>query len=283
MFTIGTFAQFAGVSIRTLRFYDEKGLIRPARIDPASGYRYYEASQLVVVNTVLVLKDLGLTLTEIAAFLESPQPPEQLTATLRRRLTEAEQAHAQEAQRLAHVNARIAFVERTMHMNTSQQDPSHVTSGLTGAVVVKSLPPVRLACADEPAEGFDADFGPIFGRLYPVVYGALATAGVTAAGPSIALYDARDDGGINVVAAVPIGPDAHLTSASVAVRELPAVARAATLIHRGPMSTISDSYATLMTWISAANEHAVGYSREFYLNMNGDPAGWITELQFVLT
>ena len=46
MFSIGEFARLGTVSVRTLRHYDEIGLLRPAKVDPHSGYRYYSASQL---------------------------------------------------------------------------------------------------------------------------------------------------------------------------------------------------------------------------------------------
>jgi DNA-binding transcriptional MerR regulator len=46
MFTIGEFARHGRVSVRMLRHYDSTGLLRPARVDPASGYRFYAAGQL---------------------------------------------------------------------------------------------------------------------------------------------------------------------------------------------------------------------------------------------
>ncbi|MFI6794664.1 MerR family DNA-binding transcriptional regulator [Streptosporangium canum] len=46
MFSIGDFAQLGLVSVRMLRHYDALGLLQPARVDPASGYRFYQASQL---------------------------------------------------------------------------------------------------------------------------------------------------------------------------------------------------------------------------------------------
>jgi MerR family regulatory protein len=42
MFSIGEFARLGAVSVRTLRLYDEMGLLRPARVDPATGYRAYK-------------------------------------------------------------------------------------------------------------------------------------------------------------------------------------------------------------------------------------------------
>jgi hypothetical protein len=46
MFSIGEFARLGGVSVRTLRHYDEIGLLRPATVDPDTGYRGYAAGQL---------------------------------------------------------------------------------------------------------------------------------------------------------------------------------------------------------------------------------------------
>src|SRR6516165_354274 len=50
MFTIGDFARHGQVSVRMLRHYDTTELLRPARVDPASGYRFYEAAQLARLN-----------------------------------------------------------------------------------------------------------------------------------------------------------------------------------------------------------------------------------------
>ena len=70
MFTIGDFARHGQVSVRMLRHYDTTGLLRPARVDPASGYRFYEAAQLARLNRIVALKDLGFTLEQVAAMLD---------------------------------------------------------------------------------------------------------------------------------------------------------------------------------------------------------------------
>jgi DNA-binding transcriptional MerR regulator len=63
MFKIGDFSRIARVSCRLLRYYDELGLLRPTLVDRDSGYRYYSASQLQQLNRILVLKELGLSLS----------------------------------------------------------------------------------------------------------------------------------------------------------------------------------------------------------------------------
>src|SRR5579863_10034642 len=58
MFSIGEFARLGTVSVRTLRHYDEIGLLPPAKVDPAIGYRGYSAEQLRLLNRIVALKEL---------------------------------------------------------------------------------------------------------------------------------------------------------------------------------------------------------------------------------
>jgi DNA-binding transcriptional MerR regulator len=55
MFAIGEFARHGRVSVRMLRHYDAIGLLEPVRVDPATGYRFYDASQLSRLNRIVVL------------------------------------------------------------------------------------------------------------------------------------------------------------------------------------------------------------------------------------
>ena len=63
MFSIGEFARMGTVSVRTLRHYDDIGLLHPAHVDPETGYRSYTADQLGQLNRIIALKDLGFSLT----------------------------------------------------------------------------------------------------------------------------------------------------------------------------------------------------------------------------
>jgi DNA-binding transcriptional MerR regulator len=76
MLTIGDFARLGGVSVRMLRHYDATGLLEPARVDPASGYRYYAVDQLNRLNRLLALKDLGFTLDRVRTVLDDEVPPD---------------------------------------------------------------------------------------------------------------------------------------------------------------------------------------------------------------
>ncbi|MGA7070063.1 MerR family transcriptional regulator [Bradyrhizobium sp.] len=70
MFRIGEFAQIAQVSTRQLRFYDQLGLLQPVRADAQTGYRYYSIRQLPRLNSILALKELGLSLEQIGPLLK---------------------------------------------------------------------------------------------------------------------------------------------------------------------------------------------------------------------
>src|SRR5687768_11710808 len=62
---IGEFSKASGVSIKTLRYYDEIGLFRPAEKDPLTRYRAYSADQLSELAAILAMRELGLHLDEI--------------------------------------------------------------------------------------------------------------------------------------------------------------------------------------------------------------------------
>src|SRR5260370_18750347 len=78
MLKIGDFSKVSLVSVKALRYYDELGLLKPARVDALTGYRYYSASQLPRLNRILVLKDLGLSLQQIAHLLDQELTPDQI-------------------------------------------------------------------------------------------------------------------------------------------------------------------------------------------------------------
>jgi DNA-binding transcriptional MerR regulator len=64
-YRIGEFSEVSGVSAKTLRFYDEIGLLRPAGVDARTGYRRYRSQQLEELASILELKSLGLSLGDV--------------------------------------------------------------------------------------------------------------------------------------------------------------------------------------------------------------------------
>jgi DNA-binding transcriptional MerR regulator len=96
MFRIGEFAQIAQVSGRQLRFYDQLGLLRSAHTDPQTGYRYYSMRQLPRLNSILALKELGLSLEQIGPLLENEISPAELRAMLTMKRAQVEQSLREE-------------------------------------------------------------------------------------------------------------------------------------------------------------------------------------------
>ena len=69
---INEFAEFTGVSVRTLHYYDEIGLLRPADVDRFTGYRYYDEASLLRMQEILFYRELDFSLKSIGEILNSP-------------------------------------------------------------------------------------------------------------------------------------------------------------------------------------------------------------------
>ena len=65
LYKIGMFAQMNHVTIKTLHFYEEQGLLAPAYVDEENGYRYYTMSQMAVLHQITALKQAGFTIEDI--------------------------------------------------------------------------------------------------------------------------------------------------------------------------------------------------------------------------
>ena len=83
-YRIGQFAGLTGLSVKTLRYYGELGILRPTSVDPNTRYRCYSASQIRDANRIVALRDAGLTLAEIAA--QDGAGLEQARARIQRRI-----------------------------------------------------------------------------------------------------------------------------------------------------------------------------------------------------
>jgi DNA-binding transcriptional MerR regulator len=71
MYTIKEMADLAGLTTRTLRYYDQVGLLKPARIGE-NGYRYYDRENLLTLQQILFFKELDVPLKEIRSLLSRP-------------------------------------------------------------------------------------------------------------------------------------------------------------------------------------------------------------------
>ncbi|MFJ1768576.1 MerR family transcriptional regulator [Amycolatopsis sp. NPDC088138] len=265
MFSIGDFARHGRVSVRMLRHYDALGLLRPARVDPATGYRSYTAGQLARLNRIVALKDLGFTLEQVATLLAEEVPVERVRGMLDLRRAELAAAVAETAAKLAQVEARLRTIE------DEGRAPAY-------DVVVKELPAMRVVELTGVAAGFAPEaIGPVVRPLCAELGRRLPAADVTPAGRLTCYYEQCAEDEVVVHAAIPasIGPG-DLNGLSVA--DLPAT-RAATLVHRGAIDGVLPSWQAVVRWIEEHGHRSAGAQRELYLDCPADPAGWVTELQ----
>ena len=83
---IKEFAELTGVSVRTLHYYDEIGLLKPSEVDAQNGYRFYDEKSLERMQEILFYRELDFSLKTIAQILSSPDYDKQQALTRQRKL-----------------------------------------------------------------------------------------------------------------------------------------------------------------------------------------------------
>jgi effector-binding domain-containing protein len=268
MIKIGDFSQLSQVPVKTLRYYDEIDLLKPARIDPFTGYRYYALDQLPRLYRILALKDLGLSLEQVSQLLTDHLSPEGIRGMFMLKRAELQQHIEQEQERLARVEARIRQIELEGNM-----------SGIDA--VIKHTETQRVLSIREVVPD-----GSGISRLFNEVFGAIMRAGVRIVAPPLTLYHSHD-AGFDTEIAIPVDQaitaDVPLDGArKLSIQTLPAGTVASTF-HHGAYETIGDTYAALSRWVMEHGYDFVGPVREIYLTSPGEtpnPADYLTEIQF---
>lgn len=264
MFKIGEFSKLSQVTVKTLRYYDNIGLLKPAKVDRFTSYRYYSASQLPRLNRILALKGLGLSLDQIALLLEEDLSPDQIRGILRLKQVEIQEELEEEQARLARVERRLRLIEREEAMPAQE-------------VALKKMPAQSVASVRDnvPIQGI--------GQLFGEVFGHLGQHKVSPAGPPIGVYYDEEfhEEETDVEIAVPVAGSVP-ESDRVKERQLPAVEEMACLVHQGGYETIGGTYGQLMKWIEANGYRLAGPTREVYLQgpeSGDDTSTYVTEIQ----
>jgi DNA-binding transcriptional MerR regulator len=272
MFRIGEFAQIAQVSGRQLRFYDQLGLLRPAHIDRQTGYRYYTIRQLPRLNSILALKELGLSLEQIAPLLEKDMSPAELRSMLVLKRAQLERSLQEEEARLRHIESRIAQIDR-----------EGKAEGFD--VIVKSVPATPTLTINHACESMDEVV-----RMVRTV----AEEGARQIKPALRdklIVIARNDVDSEKLdldigfaltrpsnASVRIAGDLVLRAG-----ELPAVDTMATIVRPGTNAESHTSFSTVGRWIEANSYEISGPCREIFLEPITGPPGFegaLVEIQF---
>ena len=269
MFRIGEFSLIAQVSGRLLRYYDEIGLLSPEYTDPQTGYRYYSATQLPHLNRILVLKELGLGLDQIARLLSQGASSEEIRGMLLLRKAEITQAMQDEMAQLQLVEARLdqldAFGQAPVLDVVVKAIPSQrylalrevfpdVASVRRLVVQMTALVPHTM-----PSSSLGQIAFVIHSRMFDpdaldFEVGYLLTGSPGNAG------NAGNAG--RTPATVRLSEERVLT-----VRDLPAVETMATLAHAGSINDIHRSYGLLGTWVEQQRWRIVGQGRQVMLQL----------------
>lgn len=226
MLKIGDFSSLSQVPIKTLRYYDERGLLSPAHVDPQTGYRYYSASQLSRLHRILALKDLGFSLEQIAASVADNVSAERMRGMLLLRQSEQQARVEEEHDRLSRIQSHIRLIEQEESM--SQE------------VILKEVPKQWIASVRETIANY-----PSVGTLYPKVFNTLGP-GMAQMTMCVALWHDPEhkesnvdaEAGVYLQSPVPVGE-------GLRVYELLGCT-AASLIHNGSYERLSEAYDALL-------------------------------------
>jgi DNA-binding transcriptional MerR regulator len=267
MFKIGDFSKMSRVSVKTLRYYDEIGLLNPVRVDELSGYRYYSADQLPRLNRIVGLKNLGLSLDEIGRILTDNPSTEKTIELLRMKQQETLSRLREERDRLKRVEEWLRTVEKEGAI------PAYdVITKRVEAQKVASLRKIIPAYGD-------------VSQLYEELFAYLGRKRVKLSGPPMVILHDMEfrEKDADVEAAIPVAGNIQGHD-QIQMQELPAVEQMACVVHKGPYENIGQAYRALMTWIEINGYHINGADREIFLKspgqiIKGNPRDYVTEVQ----
>ena len=259
LYKIGLFAAMNHVTVKTLRFYEEQGLLMPARIDPESGYLYYALSQIAVIHQITALKMAGFTLEEIARIRAGADEE----AVLLKKKSEL-------IEKIADLTRQIAVVESFL---------AKKKLGLSAPVLVKTIPEVTVAAMKSRIESYDClfDLMPRMGQLMEQV-------GCECALPEYCFTNYLEPGYQDEDIAVEICEAVtkpKQEKEGLYFRTMPETT-AACVVHRGSYGTLGEAYEAVLRYIEENGCEIAGQIRESYIDgvwNKDDESQWLTEIQ----
>ncbi|MGN0708007.1 MAG: MerR family transcriptional regulator [Faecalibacterium sp.] len=259
LYKIGIFAAMNHVTVKTLRFYEEQGLLMPALIHPETGYRYYTLSQMAVLHQITALKQAGFTLEEITR-INSGANEEAVLLKKKSELLE----------RIAELTRQIAVVDGYL---------SKKKTGLSAPVLIKTIPETTVACMRIRLESYDC----LFERM-PEMGALMEKAGCECALPEYCFtaylepgYKAEDI----LVEICESVVEAKKEIGNLCFKTLPEI-QAACIFHKGSYRTFSESYETVLRYIEENGYEIAGEIRESYIDgvwNKEDESQWLSEIQ----
>ena len=267
MLSIGDFSRSTGLTVKTLSHYHERGVLIPTRVDPSSGYRYYDQRALERAGVIKALRELDFSLDDIARILQECSDDADALQFL-------EQQREVIATRMAHLRSIATALDSVIR---SEKD-AKTMSDTEFLIEDKTLPP-QLVAGIRTRGRFEACRG-VFKRLGRAFGFGLAGK------PGMLIYDEeykQDDADFEPYFPV---KRAKTVDADIHVRELPG-GQALCLVHRGPYDRISRAYARLFAEARRRELTPRAPSREVYVKgpgmlFAGNPERYLTEVQLLV-
>lgn len=277
MLRIGEFSKLSGLSPDTLYHYEKCRILVPASVDPLTGYRAYDALQLVTVNKIMALKDAGFSLEEIADVLRRGSSNALLIEKLEEKALRLEEDLSGEQARLGRLHTNIFLIK-----NGGIPQMNDITIKRVEPILVASM---RKTFAQE-------NFDESLGAMWPKLNETIEQKGIKKTIPCMMLYHSGwwdlkqlnlhyDEKMLDVEVAEPV-TKAFEGNEEVEVYSLPLVEKMASIVHHGPFSTIPKTCDSLFDWMKHNQYVAAGPIREIYHKgdwATDDPNEYITELQ----
>jgi DNA-binding transcriptional MerR regulator len=240
---IGDFSRMTHLSVKALRHYHDLGLLTPAEIDPASGYRFYEPAQVPIAQVIRRFRDLGMPLEDIRQVLQAPDAGARNQVIV---------AHMQRMEsQLAATQAVVASLRSLLEGPPEPIAVEHRSVGPVRALAIRGLVSMQ---------DMDAWWEEAFHEL-----NAAVAAAVPAAGPRAALYPAelfQLEAG-EITAYIPVTGEVR-PGGRAAMLDVPA-AELAVAVHLGALADLDQTYGALGTYVARREIGADGPIRENYL------------------
>lgn len=264
-FKIGEFSKLCQVTVKTLRHYEEVGLLIPVEVDPWTGYRYYNTGQLRQMSRIAYLKNLGFSLEEIADLFENGHEyPD-------REAIRAKSEHCkEEIGRLMRRQAELARLENLLRQPTQTMQK----------VFEKSLPARVFATHRRKIGSYRELF-----HLCPNIIGPeMRRLGCECSEPPYCFtIEYNEEYGVDIdieyFEAVTVkGKDSEL----IRFRELPEVPAALCIHHHGDYGKMPETFAELYAYAEANGYEISDRPRFCYIDGIWNKASreeWLTEIQ----
>jgi DNA-binding transcriptional MerR regulator len=258
MFQIGEFSRIGCVTIETLRHYDMLGLLKPAKVDPFTGYRYYSARQLQSLNRIIALKEVGFSLEEIARILRENLTADELRGMLKAQLVLAESTIETAQLRRERILARLN------NFSLEENMPAY-------EVTLKSVDSLTVAAIRETVATIE-QMSQRCGEMFNMIAGWMTANGVSF-GPPLTIYHNESYTHENIdtecAFVIPgIGIDKVVRPNSpIEIRQLEAIPHAATTVVADDfyqkVGGLTPAYNAIGSWIEEHGYRITGAPREF--------------------